>query len=265
MENIRYLKMVSWVPPYLDGLSDADWCALLAGDQALDARCTEFLDVYGLAVESRTTRHGDVEDMVSLPALCDAIGHGPAVWDGCEVRSPQEAHTSPWGAPVCDVRYMIRRHIPSYVNHQWMNRCDPAKTRAQQLCERELVRASSDYDKLLNGVAGRNPLNEEAERLLLAGDVRYEYNRAIDTFYGTPSRSIEGEQRMRNRLHAAWDIGGVSCVIATMNDAGLVVSALMEGYAIGQPEWDPNSQEEEIDEIGTNGLWSERTADALGI
>ena len=265
MENIRYLKMVSWVSPYLAGLSDADWCALSAGDQALDARCTEFLDVYGLTVESRTTRHGDVEDMVSLPALCHAIGHGPAVWDGCEVRASDEAQGSPWGAPVCDVRYIVRRHIPSYVNSQWINRCNLAKTLAQQLCEREMVRASRDYDKLLNAVAGQNPLNEEAERLLFAADVRYEYNRAVDTYYGTPSRSIEGEQRMRNRLHAAWDIGGVSCVIATMNEAGLLVSTAMEAYAIDQPEWDPTPQPEEEHETGTNGLWTERTADAFGV
>lgn len=243
----RNVKMVAWVEPYLASLPETDWLTLSAADRDLDVRCTEFLDIYGLDLETLTTRHGFVEEMVSLPALCKAIRHCPSVLDGCEVReSVQEPHKSPWGGPLSETRYIVRRHIPMYVNCQWTNLCDLTRTSEQLACERELVGASRSFQVLQNNIAKKNPPDAETDKILLQNDVRYEYDRAIDKVYGSPSKSVEGEQRMRNRMHAAWDIGGIPCVIQTMRDCDIPVSPLLHTYAIDEPAWIPTTRRVEV-------------------
>ena len=232
MQNERCLKMSSWVSPYLAVLPDSDWRALYDGDVALARRCDAFLGAHGLELATHVTRHGYIEDMVAVDALCKAIRHGASDHDGQPVRQDDRY------SPLRDGRYLAYRHIPGYVSHRWLNTCDPEKTSTQLEAERQLVITYRGYHELENMISARNTQHDVAtEQELFADSVRYEYDCAIDKAFGLPSVSPEGEQRMRNRMAAAWVIGGVACVFATMRDNELPISRLMEVYAESVPVW----------------------------
>ena len=232
MKNERCLKMSSWVAPYVAGLPDDDWRALHDGDTALARRCDAFLCAHGLELAMYITRHGYIEQMVAVDDLCKAIQQGASPNHGQHVRQGDRY------SPLRDGRYLAYRHIPGFVNHRWRNVCDPTQLSTQRESEHELIMTYRAFTELQNLVSARNTQHDRAtEQVLFHDSVRYEYDCAVDKVFGLPSISPEGEQRMRNRLAAAWEIGGVACVFATMLINELPISDLMKVYAADTPEW----------------------------